>query len=69
MKPHIKTKFQALFQLAYDIAENDVEADNLYWNAYDMGIKINKKEDKDAVNDFYKNLKKITDDFTTDFGK
>ena len=40
MKPDIKEKGRAWFQLAFDMAENSTERDKLYKIAAELGIKI-----------------------------
>jgi len=42
MKPEIKALLERDLIRAYNEAENEIEAENLYWLAFDIGIKLPK---------------------------
>ena len=62
MTPENKAQLEKSLLRAYNEAENEVEKDNLYWIAWDLGIKLPKPDDdetKKIVNDIHKTINQI----------
>ena len=62
MKTEIKKTLEKAFIQAYNEAENSVEAETLYWNAYDLGIALPRptcERTKTILKEFHENLNKI----------
>ena len=67
MKPEIKAILERDLLRAYNEAENDVEKDNLYWIAWDLGIKLPRPADE-SVKQIIDGIHKIFEPFKN-FGK
>ncbi|MDD3437620.1 MAG: hypothetical protein PHC64_10755 [Candidatus Gastranaerophilales bacterium] len=62
MKPEIKAQLEKSFLRAYEEAENSVEKETIFWNAYDLGIVLPRptcERTKTILKEFHENLNKI----------
>ena len=62
MLPEIKAQLEEAFIRAYNEAENSVERETIYWNAYDLNIVLTREtsqETKKIINDIHNTIKNI----------